>query len=301
MINPLVTIVTPAFNQGEYLARTIESVLAQDYPSIEYIILDDGSTDSTRDVMAHYKDRVRCERHDNMGQALTLNKGWGMASGELIGYLSSDDCLKPNAISILVSEMVRNAEADLVYCDYELIDSDGKILREITTEDFDRDRMRVDLVCQPGPGALFRRKIFEKHGGWSPNLRQVPDFEYWLRISKDGKFVRVPERLAQYRVHNKSASFQKMNLQRSLEIVDVMSDYWKGEISSSSRKSIATANIIAAKNNFQSGRSLLGFKYWLRALQVSHRFCISPFAWRALLAGCFRRVYYGLFNMGNRI
>ena len=99
---PLVSIVTPTYNQAEYLAETIESVLAQDYPNIEYIVLDDGSTDSTPEVLNRYSGRVRWERHDNMGQARTLNKGWAMSRGEFIGYLSSDDLLLPDAISKLV-------------------------------------------------------------------------------------------------------------------------------------------------------------------------------------------------------
>src|SRR5207247_391526 len=94
---PLVSIVTPAYNQAEYLAETIESVLAQDYPNLEYIVLDDGSTDHTREVLKKYDGKLRWESHKNMGQARTLNEGWRKANGVYIGYLSSDDILYPGA------------------------------------------------------------------------------------------------------------------------------------------------------------------------------------------------------------
>ena len=80
---PLVSIVTPTYNQAKYLTETIEKVLAQDYPNIEYIVLDDGSTDETPEILKKYSGKIRYERHANMGQARTLNKGWAMSSGTL--------------------------------------------------------------------------------------------------------------------------------------------------------------------------------------------------------------------------
>ena len=88
---PLVSIVTPTYNQAQYLAETIDSVLEQDYPNVEYIVLDDGSTDDTSSVLERYNGLIRHERHANMGQARTLNCGWAMTNGQIIGYLSSDD------------------------------------------------------------------------------------------------------------------------------------------------------------------------------------------------------------------
>ena len=169
---PRVTIVTPAYNQADYLSETIDSVLAQDYPNIEYIVIDDGSTDNTREVLEQYEGRIRWESQANIGQAATLNKGWEMGSGEIFGYLSSDDLLKPHAISESVSFMLKNPEAILVYPDYDLIDATGKFIRRINTLDFDYGNMVLNLVCYPGPGALFWKRFFYIAGGWNAGLQQ---------------------------------------------------------------------------------------------------------------------------------
>ena len=291
---PLVSIVTPAYNQAEYLAETIESVLAQDYPNIEYIVLDDGSTDSTPEVLQRYKNRVRWERHENMGQARTLNKGWSIARGALLGYLSSDDCLSPKAISQLVQKISDEPKASAVYCDFELMDAQSRSFRTIFVEDFKADRLYIDLVCQPGPGALFRREVFDTAGGWAEHLSQVPDFEFWLRAAKFGQFVRVPQVLAQFRVHEGSASFRPISAVRSMEIVEVMSSYWGKQTGQKFRRSMATAHLVAAKSHAQSGRLNAFFTQWRSALRHRPSIILSPHAWRTLLSGLLRRAAYQL-------
>lgn len=295
---PLVSIVTPAFNQAEYLTETIESVLAQDYPNLEYIVLDDGSTDQTSEVLKKFDGRIRHERHANMGQAGTLNRGWGMASGSLIGYLSSDDRLAPHAVSSLVQALIENQDAAVAYCDFELIDAKGRTFRRVQTEAYDVHRLCVDLVCQPGPGALFRREVFDHTGGWAEHLRQVPDFEFWLRASHQGVFIRVPEVLAHYRVHDGSASFSSTTEERSMEIVQVMEDFWAGQIGTNVNHSMARAHLLAAKSHVQSGRLVTGFGHWCRSIQKRPEALLSLFTWRALFSGLLRRIGYRLWRRG---
>src|SRR6185436_16378340 len=124
--SPLVSIVTPTYNQAEFLAATLDSMLGQDYPNIEYIVLDDGSTDNTPEVLARYNGRVNWERQANMGQSRTLNKAWAQARGEYLGYLSSDDLLLPHAISTLVKTLQSQPDAVVAYCDFDLIDGNGR-------------------------------------------------------------------------------------------------------------------------------------------------------------------------------
>src|SRR4051812_6953262 len=88
---PTVSVVTPAYNQADFLRDTVESVLSQDYPNIEYIVLDDGSTDDTPNILAEYGDRFRWETQKNIGQTATINKGWSLTSGDIITWLNSDD------------------------------------------------------------------------------------------------------------------------------------------------------------------------------------------------------------------
>ena len=289
---PLVSIVTPAYNQAEYLADTIESVLAQDYPNIEYIVLDDGSTDSTPEVLRAYEGRVRIERHANIGQAATLNKGWASAKGEFLAYLSSDDRLLPNAVSRLVDALRAAPAASVAYSDFYLVDADGCRLREVRAEDFDSERLTVDLVCQPAVGAIFRREVWSREGGWNENYRQVPDFEFWLRAQRLGDFVRVPELLSEYRVHEGSASFRPMPVERAEEIVRVMEGYWADSHGRLASRSLSNAHLIAAKHHFQSSRLVAGMRSIGHAVLLNPVTLVRPATWRLLLSGLFRRIYY---------
>lgn len=292
---PLVSIVTPAYNQAEYLAETIESVLAQDYPNIEYIVLDDGSTDSTPEVLSRYGGRFRWERHDNMGQARTLNKGWAMSRGELIGYLSSDDLLMPDAISRLVETLVTAPDAVVAYGDFDLIDAHSHHLRTIQAEDFDLRRLTVDLVCQPGAGALFRRTVFEQTGGWQPHLHHVPDFDFWLRVAHYGRFVRVSHVLAAYRVHDGSSSFRPVSGARSMEIVHAVDAYWaSANASTEQRSAMASAYTLAARSHAQSGRFGAALHCAAVAIKFNWHLVLRPRFWRSMFAGMLRRLVYRL-------
>lgn len=289
---PLVSIVTPTYNQAEYLTETIESVLAQTYPNIEYIVLDDGSTDNTQEVLSRFYGRIRYERHSNVGQAKTLNRGWAMSSGSLLGYLSSDDRLSADAVARLVEGLTQHTEAAVAYCDYDLIDAKGRPFRSVKAEDYCVERLTVDLICQPGPGALFRREVFEHTGGWNETLRQVPDFEFWLRASRFGCFLRVPETLAHYRIHEGSASFRSISSERSLEIVRVMEKYWDGDDSEKASRSLAKSKIVAGKNHMQSGRLIDGLKICFDAFFCNSAIFFNVMTWRMIGSGLFRRMLY---------
>ena len=296
---PLVSIVTPAYNQAEYLVQAIESVLAQDYLNIEYIVLDDGSSDNTPSILARYDGRINHQRHANMGQARTLNKGWHIAHGSLIGYLSSDDVLHPKAISQLVQELIKHPNAVVAYCDFELIDTAGRSFRTVYAEDYNITRLQHDLVCQPGPGTLFHRKVFDQTGGWAEHLRQVPDFEFWLRASCFGPFIRVPQVLAEYRIHGESASFIATSADRSMEIVDVMVAHWNGRTGPEVRTSMAAAHLLAAKSHAQSGRLGASVSEWIHAVRCKPAKLWSPAAWRILLSGLLRRTAYKILRRGK--
>jgi len=282
---PLVSIVTPTYNQGEFLAATIDSMLAQDYPNIEYLVLDDGSTDNTPNVLKQYSGRVPWERQANMGQSRTLNKAWAQARGEYLGYLSSDDLLLPHAISTLVRTLQARPDAVVAYCDFDLIDGNGHLSGKVQTPDYDYRRMVEELICPPGPGALFRRSLFDKIGGWNEHLRKIPDFEYWLRAGRVGPFVRVPEVLAQYRVHEESTAIRPIPPERSMEIVETVRAYWAGTHSASTRASFASAHLGAAKSHAQSGRVLAALGQFRRSIGYRPKNLISLSAWRKLLSG----------------
>jgi glycosyltransferase involved in cell wall biosynthesis len=289
--HPLVTIVTPAYNQAEYLAETIESVLAQDYPNLEYLVFDDGSTDATADVLRKFDGRVRWERHENIGQSATLNKGWRQGHGSYLGYLSSDDRLLPNAVSTLVGALEAHPEVSVVYCDFDVIDKHGRFVRRLACPDYNHLQLVEELNCQPGVGALFRREVFDRTGGWRSDLRKIPDFEFWLRAARLGPFLRVPQVLSEYRVHEESASIRPVAPERSMEIVETMHAYWSEYPSSgSSTRSLARAHYVAARSHAQSGRAAAAWGQFFTACRLRPRYLIRRSSWRGLLQSF--RIHY---------
>ena len=223
---PLVTLVTPTFNQAEYLAETMESVLAQTYPAIEYLVIDDGSTDNTRDVLARYDGRVTWRTQSNAGQVRTLNESWDQARGDYIGYLSSDDTLRPEAVARLVAYLEASPGAACAFPDADLIDSTSTIVRRRVCRPFDLAATLVEQECYIGPGALFRRSSYEAVGGWRTDLKLAPDREFWVRLARTGLIDFLPEVLAGYRIHSESISYKVVSEVASLEYIKVLDDYF---------------------------------------------------------------------------
>lgn len=296
---PWVTIVTPVYNQADFVAETVQSVLGQDYPRIEYIVIDDGSSDGSAAVLqqlsAHHPGRFTLITQSNAGQAATLNRGWAMAKGEVLAYLSSDDRLHPQAVSRMVRALQAAPEVAVAYCDFSLIDSRGDRMADVMTEDFSETRLRDHLVCQPGPGAFFRRAVYASAGGWDANLRQVPDFEFWLRASQSGPFLRVPLLLADYRVHDESASFRPMSEARADEIVTVVRRHiCLPDAAPRNHFAMGMALVISAMNHAQSGRVRMAFQRLREALRVHPAIGLQLIVWRRIVSGFFRRSYYRL-------
>lgn len=163
-MGPLVSLVIPAYNHGSFVAEAVRSVLALDHPAIELIVLDDGSTDDTSEVLASLGGGFRWERQPNEGQARTLEKGWRLAQGEVLGYLSADDVLAPSAVRESVAELTKHTGAVAAYCDFNLIDRESRFVRRVATPDFNYREMLLKITCPPGPGAFFRRSAYESAG-----------------------------------------------------------------------------------------------------------------------------------------
>jgi glycosyltransferase involved in cell wall biosynthesis len=208
---PRVTIVIPTYNRaGPLLEEAIESVLGQDFPALELLVLDDGSSDETPDLLERYAerhpDRFRWDHHENMGQARTLNRGYEMARGELLGYLNSDDVLLPGAISRLVEAMDANPDAVLAYPAYRIIDEEGETHLTMMPPRWSVAQALRLHNCIVNVGAIFRREVFERIGGWDPGMIYVADFDWCIRAGAVGPFVRVDEPLACWRFHEGSAN-----------------------------------------------------------------------------------------------
>jgi glycosyltransferase involved in cell wall biosynthesis len=216
---PKVSVITPAYNRASLLEETIQSVLSQDYPNLEYIVLDDGSTDGTLEVIKKYDGQIRWDSHPNMGETRTVNKGFSMATGEIIGVINSDDPLLPGAIRELAAKLVAEPEVLVVYPDWDIIDEHGKFLQNEKTRDYDYAGMLRDWHCVPGPGTFFRQSVVRKLSGRDPQFRYVADFDFWLRAGLIGPFARVAKTLATFRMHPDNATTTGRGASMALEHV----------------------------------------------------------------------------------
>ncbi len=219
---PLVTVITPTYNRANYLSETIESVLAQDYSNIEYIVLDDGSKDSTKEVMKKYRERVIFESHDNMGETRTVNRGLEMAKGEFICVINSDDPILPSAITKMISALRADPGAVAVYPDWVEIDPLSRPIKEMRLPDYDIFNMLMDFNVAMGPGNIFKRSVLEKYGFREPTRRYTGDLEFWFRLAMHGRLLHVSEILATHRTHPCSASVSEKNSKFSEELLSIV-------------------------------------------------------------------------------
>jgi glycosyltransferase involved in cell wall biosynthesis len=198
---PLVSIVTPSFNQGRFLRRTIDSVLNQTYPHIEYCVKDGGSTDDSVAILKSYGDRFPWVSQRDRGQTHAINMGLAESRGEIQAYLNSDDVLLPDAAARAVDHFARRPDCDMVYGQAHHIDQDDGFLGWYPTADYSLKRFLMDCcVCQPA--AFWRAAIARKVGPFDESLRYAMDLDYWLRIDRaGGRIEHLGELLAYSRLH----------------------------------------------------------------------------------------------------
>ena len=198
---PLVSIVTPSFNQGRFLRRTIDSVLSQDYPHIEYLVLDGGSTDESVEILRDYGDRFFWRSRRDRGQTDAINQGLRLARGDILAYLNSDDVLLPGAVARVVEYFQQNLGYDLIYGNARHIDEDDRSLGDYPTATYDFDRLLQSCcICQPA--TFWRRRVLDYIGLFDDSLHFAMDYEYWLRLGRSGgRLVHVPEFLACSRLY----------------------------------------------------------------------------------------------------
>lgn len=180
---PSVSIITPSLNQGKFIEKTILSVLSQDYPDIEYIVIDGGSTDNSLEILGKYKDRIKWISEPDRGQADAVNKGISMARGEILGWLNSDDTYNPSAVSKAVEQFVMSPQLIMVYGDALFIDMDDRVDGDYPTEEFSLRRLLdTCFICQPA--VFLKKEVIETVGMLDAGLKTCMDYEYWIRVGK---------------------------------------------------------------------------------------------------------------------
>lgn len=204
---PKISIITPSYNQGLYLEETIKSVLNQNYPNLEYIIIDGGSSDNSVEIIKKYEKYISywCSEPDK-GQSHAINKGLKKATGDIFAYLNSDDLYVDRALFTVAEYFVNNLDVDLVYGDVYLIDSKSNLIKKRYELDFDF-KMGCLIgfgIIIPQPATFWRKKVTEKIGYFNESNHYTMDQNYWYRVAKEFKIVHIPKFLAKFRYHESS-------------------------------------------------------------------------------------------------
>ena len=189
MTDPLVSIITPSYNQARFLEATLQSVLRQDYPNIEYIVVDGASTDGSLEIIKNYADRLAwwVSEPDN-GQGDAINKGFRRATGEIVAWLNSDDLYLPGAVKEAVETFQAHPAAGLVFGDAVSADAEGRLLNHFPTGDLELAALlRFQIICQPS--AFMRRTVLEKVNYLDPSYHFFLDHQLWIRMAREAEIV----------------------------------------------------------------------------------------------------------------
>jgi glycosyltransferase involved in cell wall biosynthesis len=198
---PRVTVVTPSYNQAAFIEQTLCSVLDQDYPNLEYLVVDGASQDGSVEIIQKYADRLTWwVSEPDHGQAEAINKGFARASGEIVGWVNSDDLYLPGCVASAVTVLQQNPDLVMVYGDMAALDSDGVVINLLRSNNWNLD----DLLCFEilnQPAVFMRRDALVQAGFLETQFHFMLDHHLWLRIAQLGSIMHVPQVWAAARYH----------------------------------------------------------------------------------------------------
>ena len=271
---PKVTIVTPSFNQAQYLEETIRSVLLQGYPNLEYIIIDGGSSDGSQEVIKKYEPWLaHWVSEPDRGQSHALSKGFDRAAGEILAWLNSDDTYLPGAIGRAAGHMARNPATGLVYGHARIINAQGGLISTWQAPEFSLQAQIFQYRYIPQPSAFFRRAVFEQAGGIGQDFYYTMDFDLWLRLGLAADVDRLPQLLSNYREHQTSKTVSNRYANRT-EILKSLQRFFATPNLPARLKKLETAacgmvNLHQALGAFQENDAGNGAHYLAQAFQVA--------------------------------
>jgi GT2 family glycosyltransferase len=231
---PRISIVTPSYNQAEFIERTIESVFSQNYPNLEYVIMDGGSTDGTVEILKKYGKKITWRSEKDKGQGDAINKGLKLARGQIFAYLNSDDTLGPGALKTVADFFLNNPHKMWVFGKCRLVDEKDKEIRASITayKNFWLKRYNyntlliLNYISQPA--VFWRREANEKIGDFDPKEYWELDYDYWLRLGRKYQPGFINKNISNFRVHEKAKT--SIGIKHFLEEVEVAKRYTKNPI-----------------------------------------------------------------------
>lgn len=303
---PAIAIITPSYQQAKYLDATIKSVLDQNYPFLEYIIIDGGSTDGSVEIIKKYADKLKYwVSEPDEGQSDAINKGLRRAEKSLIvGWLNSDDVLMPDALLNVVRAFQKNPDASLVYGDVQSIDGAGNVINETRFPQLEiEDLMKFEIICQP---AVFTRlKIVKALGGVDASYQYLMDHHLWMRMAMEGDMVHVPELLAQARYHEDAKNIAQASnfgveafklvgwMRSNMYLHRIMGEDNLGKQVESAAHRFNARYLMDAGKNKEAFR-----EYWM-SFRLSPKICLKEwhrwlFSFLSLLGfGFLKKIFYG--------
>lgn len=199
---PLVSIITPSFNQARFLPAAIESVLRQDYPFIEYGVVDGGSTDGSREILESYASKLAWwVSEPDAGQTAAINKGFARATGDIFAWLNSDDAYRPEAVREAVTFLQSHPEVGMVYGKADYLDEEGRSIGTFPAAPTDYRRLRRGYVHIPQQSAFFRATVWKMVGPLDESFRFAMDYDLWVRIASVSPIAFQPRTWAGFRIH----------------------------------------------------------------------------------------------------
>lgn len=282
------SIVTPSFNQAPFLEASIQSLINQDYPNLEHILIDGGSTDGTLDILNKYQDHLAYwVSEKDKGSSDAINKGWRRAQGDYLWILNADDLLAPGAISALVHYLQEHPEVDFAYGDRYYIDPTGRIVGSKRFPDYDLLKLLLLDKEYPFPGCLMTRRVLETVGYFDNSFLIRNDLDYFLRIAQHFKWGHLSEFIAYFRVHSaqNSVTTPYIQVQETLQIYQkiLCGPDLPPEIKQHEHEIWGVAYYTAADRCFRSGHSAETRHYAIQAIRHSPKWLLDWRLWGELL------------------
>lgn len=269
---PLVSIVTPSFNQARYLEQTLRSVLEQDHPLLEYIVIDGASKDGSVEIIRKYQNRFAFwVSEKDSGQAEAINKGLSRANGGIVAWLNSDDYYLPGTISSAVRVFEENPDVVLIYGDMLAVDERGRTINLLKYGQYSlQDLLCFQIIGQPS--VFFRREALEKAGSLDTTFHFLLDHHLWIRIARQGKILHVPQVWSAARYHAEAKNRAKA-AEFGREAFRIL-EWAKNQpglaetVSGVERRARASAHRVDARYLLDGGQPWSALKAWLRALSI---------------------------------